>query len=320
MDNILVSIIIISYNSEKYILEALNSAFYQTYNNLELVISDDGSKDATITIAQRWLNQNGSRFVRYSIIKTDTNTGIAGNCNRGIKQSRGEWIRLIAGDDILPPDSITNLVNEISSEKLVIIGSHKKFIVRNEEKVFLPTIQINEIYPYFFCEDASFQHNFILNHYNIGLTQGSLINRRIFDNICMFDERFQMIEDLPFWLNITKNGIKLWYSNSLVTYYRIHNSLSRTNNHSIANKYFKETKLNILSNMIAKEIPFYNCIFYETLFLEKLTHWFTFVVFRNKVHIISRITLRLLNIMNLQEYRNLLIDSYYMHQWRKNNN
>src|SRR5690606_22852216 len=98
MENPLVSIIVITYNSSKYVLETLESARAQTYQNIELIISDDGSKDATVQICRDWLKENSDRFVHSQLLTVEHNTGIPANCNRGVKASKGEWIKLIAGD------------------------------------------------------------------------------------------------------------------------------------------------------------------------------------------------------------------------------
>ena len=97
----LVSVIVITYNSSNYVLETLESAKAQTYKNIELIISDDGSTDTTVGICKNWINQNKERFVAVKCITTGNNTGIAPNCNRGLKEAKGEWLKFIAGDDIL---------------------------------------------------------------------------------------------------------------------------------------------------------------------------------------------------------------------------
>ena len=57
-NNPLVSIIVITYNSAKFVLETLESAKAQTYQNIELIISDDGSTDNTVQICREWLKNN----------------------------------------------------------------------------------------------------------------------------------------------------------------------------------------------------------------------------------------------------------------------
>ena len=65
----LVSVAVIAYNSEKYILETLDSVKEQTYDNIELVISDDCSTDNTVKICRHWASQNAQRFSNIQIIQ-----------------------------------------------------------------------------------------------------------------------------------------------------------------------------------------------------------------------------------------------------------
>lgn len=315
----LVSIVIITYNSSEYIFDTLESSYAQSYPKLELIVSDDCSSDDTAKIVKEWINSRGTRFERCMLIQSPQNTGSTGNCNRGIKECRGEWVRLIAGDDLLTLDSIFLLVREITPEKQIIIGSFQNFRVKNGIMEMIPTVQVYEKYPYFFEKDAYFQHRFILYNYDIGLTQGSLIKREVFLNICTFDERFPFIEDLPFWLNVTKKGIKLWYSCNLVTLYRIHNSLSHVHNDKLANQVFQKSKMKIIDNIISNEIPKWDIFFYETFLVNKFIYWLTFKVFKNKRSFINRILLKPLKLIRLLDYRNKFINQIYLRIWMKQN-
>lgn len=64
MEKPLVSVCIITYNSGKTIVDTLNSIFLQSYEPLELIVSDDCSLDDTVTICKNWLLTNRKRFVR----------------------------------------------------------------------------------------------------------------------------------------------------------------------------------------------------------------------------------------------------------------
>lgn len=72
--NPLVSIIVITYNSAKYVLETLESAKAQTYQNIKLIVSDDCSTDNKIEICRKWLEKNKGRFVRTELITVEQNT------------------------------------------------------------------------------------------------------------------------------------------------------------------------------------------------------------------------------------------------------
>ena len=107
----LVSIIVITYNSSKYVLETLESAKAQTYPNIELIVSDDCSTDDTVEICRNWMEENKERFVRTELITVGENTGVAINCNRGLYAAKGEWLKYIAGDDILLPHALYSYLN-----------------------------------------------------------------------------------------------------------------------------------------------------------------------------------------------------------------
>ena len=75
----LVSVPVITYNSSKFVLETLESIKAQTYQNIELIISDDCSTDNTVELCQKWVEENKERFVRTQIITSDLNTGVSAN-------------------------------------------------------------------------------------------------------------------------------------------------------------------------------------------------------------------------------------------------
>lgn len=83
----LVFIIVFTYNSSKYLLETLESAKAKTYRNIELIVSDDCLTDDTVKLCKKWIDNNRTRFVRAELIITDTNTGIAANCDRRLKSA-----------------------------------------------------------------------------------------------------------------------------------------------------------------------------------------------------------------------------------------
>lgn len=105
MSNPLVSVIIPSYNHEAYIVECLNSIIEQTYQNIELIVVDDGSKDNTWSTIQSMKEKCEARFVR-THFETKENEGTCKTLNKLIALSRGEYIYLIASDDKAKPQAI----------------------------------------------------------------------------------------------------------------------------------------------------------------------------------------------------------------------
>src|SRR5438093_705810 len=97
-----VSIIIPAYNQAKFLAQAIDSALQQTHPDLEVIVIDDGSTDDTSEIAARFANQ-----IRY--IHQD-NTGLPGARNRGIRESKGEYLCFLDSDDFYHPEKIQRQV------------------------------------------------------------------------------------------------------------------------------------------------------------------------------------------------------------------
>ncbi|MEY2914948.1 MAG: hypothetical protein RLZZ184_4257 [Cyanobacteriota bacterium] len=98
----LISFILICYNQEKFIQEALAGAFSQTYSNLEIIISDDFSSDKTFDIVRNELKKyKGNHIVKVN--RNEENLGISENINRAVGLSHGKLLVLAAGDDISLP-------------------------------------------------------------------------------------------------------------------------------------------------------------------------------------------------------------------------
>jgi len=90
----LISIIVPVYNSSNFLKEALGSCLRQDYRNLE-VISDDGSQDDSVKIAEKWAEENKDHFVRIEVFKQENNLGVRDNTNFLIKEADGEYIKLL---------------------------------------------------------------------------------------------------------------------------------------------------------------------------------------------------------------------------------
>lgn len=99
----LASIIIPTFNREKLLDETLASAVAQAYRPIEIVVVDDGSTDNTQSVVDRWqqsCGQHSDTAIRYF---HQSNSGVGSARNRGLMESRGEFIQFLDSDDILHP-------------------------------------------------------------------------------------------------------------------------------------------------------------------------------------------------------------------------
>jgi glycosyltransferase involved in cell wall biosynthesis len=111
----LVSVIIIFFNAELFIEEAIESVFAQTYDSWELLLVDDGSTDRSRMIALRYVEQDPDK-VRYLEHEGHRNRGMSASRNLGIRNAKGQYVALLDGDDIWFPRKLEQQVAILSSQ------------------------------------------------------------------------------------------------------------------------------------------------------------------------------------------------------------
>lgn len=115
----LVSIVVATYNGEKYLEQQLESLIHQTYPNLEIVVTDDRSTDGTPAILQSY----AERYPHFRYVINDTNLGFIKNFEKACTLAKGEYISLCDQDDVWDLDKTSLLINAIGSHMLVFCDS-----------------------------------------------------------------------------------------------------------------------------------------------------------------------------------------------------
>jgi glycosyltransferase involved in cell wall biosynthesis len=230
----LISVIVITYNSSKYVIETLESIKSQSYNRIELIISDDCSADNTVDICREWCAENKFRFEAVDLITSERNSGIPGNCNRGFNASHGEWLKFIAGDDLLDSLGIEKyfVFHLMNRNAAVIISRFQVFSSDTLETN--PDIKPpQEFIPFF--DLSSIEQLNVLRFKFEGLVLGLFLKRSTLIGINGFDENFRLLDDLPLLLRLLDSGNKFYFLPEVTTYYRRYASLVSKPN----SKYYK---------------------------------------------------------------------------------
>lgn len=95
-----ISVLMGLYNCAPTLPEAINSILAQTYENWELILCDDGSKDDSVLVAESYIEKYPNKI---KLIKNETNRGLNFTLNRCLEQATGEYIARMDGDDTCPP-------------------------------------------------------------------------------------------------------------------------------------------------------------------------------------------------------------------------
>lgn len=248
----LVSIVVITYNSAKTVLETLESIKNQTYKNIELIISDDCSKDNTIEICKKWITEN-TASINAKIVVSSQNTGVAPNLNRGIKQSKGEWIKSLAGDDTLTPNCIDKFVDFIKQNNSQICVSDLNLF--SEENIDLSQTRLTyNLFQTYLKESQNKQIKRIYKEYTIP-GPGFFYSRSLYNLIGGFDEKYPFSEEWPFAYKILKKGYRFYPCPEKLVNYRIsRSSLCRENSNGLGNYLLYKSNKDFYFDYLQKEL------------------------------------------------------------------
>jgi len=118
----LVSICIPTYNGEKYIEETIKSALNQSYKNIEIIITDDCSKDKTLDIC------NSFKDKRIKIFKNSKNLGLVGNWKECVNKASSKWIKFLFQDDLIEPNCVEIMIDAALSNNVNFIMCDREYI------------------------------------------------------------------------------------------------------------------------------------------------------------------------------------------------
>lgn len=216
----LVSVPVITYNSSKYVLETLESIKAQTYQNIELIISDDCSTDNTVEICRKWIDENKERFVRTELITSEINTGVSANLNRAEAECCGEWVKPIAGDDLLLTSCIEEcIIYVINNPEIICLFGKIKVFGANDER----NKQVENLFDYeiFNLSIEEQLHRLIFIGNCIPAITFFYNRIRLIELGIKNDERIPYLEDWPKWINLLKKEVKFHFIDIVLVKYRV---------------------------------------------------------------------------------------------------
>lgn len=196
------SVIITTYNHAHYLPQSISSVLQQDYQNIEVIVVDDGSTDNTKAVVSQYPE------VKYVY---QTNQGLSAARNTGIDHSKGDYLVFLDADDWFLEGAFTQSVAvlEAHPQAAFIYGGHIKV---NEK---------NEVFSAREKQDITEEHYRYLLHYNFIAMHATVFYRRwVFSNL-QYDTSLKACEDYDMYLKITRHH-PVVYHNYLVAAYRKH--------------------------------------------------------------------------------------------------
>lgn len=230
MFNPKVSIVIPVYNGSNYLKEAIDSALMQTYENLEIIVVNDGSNDggATESIALSYGDK-----IRYYKKK---NGGVSTALNYGISVMTGEYFSWLSHDDLYTPSKISDSVKLISMQenKDRLVACCGSFLIDGNGELLKKsgdTFDENMVY----CEDVLYKKILkgrMLNGCSL------LIPKLAFEEIGLFDETLKYSQDALMWYKMFFGGYSLIFERKENVMRRMHNAQGSV---TIKDKFYEDS-------------------------------------------------------------------------------
>lgn len=243
-DKELFSLLIMCYNHEKYIKDAIQSVLAQTYDNIEIIICDDSSKDRSWEQIQTFLPELRKRFKRVVAFRNSSNMGMILSYNKMIKETNGTIIYCLSGDDMVAPCYVADIINasvEYPTASVFLTNGY-----RTEENVnYSELIQSPSGTPYYeekpnLCKDTLFERIYWRNFI---FAPAVSLKREIYDKFGLYDPDICM-EDWEYWLRISRTKeTEFVYLDKKAVFYRI-NPYSLSS--QVKNEQYIEKRLSLL--------------------------------------------------------------------------
>ena len=183
----LVSVIIPTYNRESLLKDAILSVLMQTYQNLELIIIDDCSKDNTSGVVVKFND------VRVKYVKHDKNKGFSATRNTGIKNASGDCVLILDDDDLMAPYALEKLVKKMNQSTIENLGAvYGASWWVDDKKRTIKIINSKE------------NGNVFKEILKEQVFTNLLLKREVFEKVGLYDENLGGNGDFDFYLRLAK--------------------------------------------------------------------------------------------------------------------
>ena len=206
----LVSVVIPVYNDFRFLAETIGSVQQQTYPDWEILLIDDGSKDAGAleAFARSYLSE------RFRFIRNPRNIGLAGSRNVGIREAKGEFICFLDADDILCERKFEIQAAELNADPALQMTFSDEYVIRDGVRIDAP-----QQFPGGLPPDFSILDTFVRSSFIAVFTV--MLRTAVFESTGPFNSTLRWNEDDDLWFRIMLKGGVL-YSPYVSGYRRLH--------------------------------------------------------------------------------------------------
>lgn len=215
-ENPLVSVVIPCYNHERFVQNSIQSVIDQEYENIELIIIDDGSKDGSVEKIQEMADACEKRFIRFDF-RSRANKGLSATLNEALEWCRGKYYSALASDDEILSDKIKFQVEYLeNNQDITAVFGGVQLIDKNNIKLEKIT-----------SKTRSYDFKDILMHKHDLPAPTQMIRMKDIKKVGGYDSSLY-IEDWYMWLKLSQHH-RISYINQVFALYRHHDDNNSKN-------------------------------------------------------------------------------------------
>jgi cellulose synthase/poly-beta-1,6-N-acetylglucosamine synthase-like glycosyltransferase len=207
----LITICTPAYKADRYLEETLASIRAQTFGDWELIVVEDGSRDRTEEIVQRFAQTvtQPTRFIRH-----EKNSGLPATRNTAIAAARGEWIALVDADDLWTPNHLAQLVARTRETGADVVHSASVMFDSDsgrEMEIRAPDAAAIAEFPL-----SLFRGRYLFQ------PSSTLVRREKLRAVGGFDASTRYVEDFELWMRMIRAGARFAFAPEATCRYRQH--------------------------------------------------------------------------------------------------
>lgn len=250
----LISICIPAYNAEKFIKKTIESVLSQSYQHIEIVITDDCSKDQTVAVINSFTDK------RIKFYQNEKNLGVEGNWNKALKLATGKYCKMMGADDILYPNCLEEqlkIIDNPDNADVVLVTSHKNVINQDGKLIMTRKFPGSGKYKGIKALKKSLHRGTNV----IGEPVSGLFRKEVLEKSGYYNGENLYMIDMDLWSRILKHG-DLYVVDKILYAFRISTDSLSTNIgfaqvklfNTFVDKLFadKDFKINVFDKYLAK--------------------------------------------------------------------
>ena len=213
-NDILVSVCIPVYNSEKTIKNTIESVINQTYKNIEIIVIDNNSTDKTTQIVE------SIKDIRIKLFKNEINLGMVGNWNKCLEYISGQYFTILCADDTIEVDCITKRLKYMISNDKIVLSFSSTYIIDDYDRLIYHRRFFKKTCLF---DGREYSIKSFRRHNMYGEPSNVMIKTDVINKVGCFSDKVLYATDFEYWLRVSQFG-NLVYIDEPLCSYRVSNN------------------------------------------------------------------------------------------------